>query len=86
MRGDHVPGAVNFPAYRETNVDGSFKAWFIPTFQPDGIFKPAADLRALCDGLGMTPDKEIITYCVRSGLSTNVWFVLTQLLGGVGEP
>jgi thiosulfate/3-mercaptopyruvate sulfurtransferase len=31
--------------------------------------------------LGITADKEIITYCLRGGLSTHAWFVLTQLLG-----
>jgi thiosulfate/3-mercaptopyruvate sulfurtransferase len=79
--GGHIPGAVNIAARRETNPDGSFKAWRVPTVQPDGTFKSAAELRALCDSLGITSDKEIITYCVRGGLSTHAWFVLTQLLG-----
>ena len=35
----------------------------------------------LFSNLGVSPDKEIITYCVRGGLSTHAWFVLTQLLG-----
>lgn len=80
-RGGHIPGAVNLTAFRETNPDGSFNAWRIPTLQPDGTFRPAAELRALCETLGITSDKEIITYCVRGGLSTHAWFVLTQLLG-----
>jgi thiosulfate/3-mercaptopyruvate sulfurtransferase len=81
VRGGHIPGAVNLAARRETNPDGSFKAWRVPTVQPDGTFKSAVELRVLCDSLGITPDKEIITYCVRGGLSTHAWFVLTQLLG-----
>ncbi len=80
-RGGHIPGAVNIPAYRETNLDGSFRAWRVPTVQPDGTFRPAAELCVLFDSLGITPDKEIITYCGRGGLSTHAWFVLTQLLG-----
>ena len=80
-RGGHIPGAVNLVARRETNPDGSFRAWRVPTVREDGTFKPAAELRALCDGLGITPERAIITYCVRGGLSTHAWFVLTQLLG-----
>jgi thiosulfate/3-mercaptopyruvate sulfurtransferase len=80
-RGGHIPGAVNLAARRETNPDGSFKRWRTPTVQPDGTFKPAAELQALFDNQGITSDKEIITYCVRGGLSTHAWFVLTQLLG-----
>ena len=80
-RGGHIPGAINLTALRETNQDGSFKAWRVPAVRPDGTFKSVEELRALFDGLGITPDKEIITYCVRGGLSTHAWFVMTQLLG-----
>jgi len=38
-------------------------------------------LCALAEGLGIKPGKTITTYCVRGGLSTHAWFVLTQLLG-----
>ncbi len=80
-RGGHIPGAVNLAASRVFNADGSFKTWRIPTTQLDGTFKPAGELRALCDTLGIAADKMIITYCVGGGLSTHAWFVLTQLLG-----
>ena len=81
VRGGHIPGAVNLPAQRETNPDGSFKGWRVPTVQHDGTFKSVGELRALFDSAGVTADKDIITYCVRGGLSTHFWFVLTQLLG-----
>jgi thiosulfate/3-mercaptopyruvate sulfurtransferase len=80
-RGGHIPGAVNLAARRETNPDGSFSAWRVPTVQPDGTFRAASELQAMIDELGVTRDEEIITYCVRGGLSTHAWFVLTQLLG-----
>jgi thiosulfate/3-mercaptopyruvate sulfurtransferase len=80
-RGGRIPGAVNLAAHWEANPDGSFKAWRVPTVEQDGTFKSAAALRALVEDLGITPDKTIITYCVRGGLSTHAWFVLTQLLG-----
>jgi thiosulfate/3-mercaptopyruvate sulfurtransferase len=80
-RGGRIPGAVNLAAHRETNPDGSLKAWRVPTVRQDGALKSVAELRALVEGLGITPDKTIITYCVRGGISTHAWFVLTQLLG-----
>jgi len=80
-QGGHIPGAVNLAALRETYPDGSFKAWRVPTVREDGTFRSATELRSLVDGPGITPDKTIITYCVRGGLSTHAWFVLTQLLG-----
>jgi thiosulfate/3-mercaptopyruvate sulfurtransferase len=80
-RGGHIPGAINLVARRETNPDGAFIAWRVPTVQADGTFKPAEELRALFHNLGITADKDIITYCVGGGLSTHAWFALTQLLG-----
>lgn len=80
-RGGHLPGAINLAAWRETNSDGSFKAWRVPTVQQDGTFKSVEELRDLCNSLGITSVKEVITYCVRGGLSTHAWYVLTQLMG-----
>jgi len=81
QRGGHIPGAINLAAQRVFNPDGSVKGWDIPTTQPDETFKPVQELQALFDELEVTRDKEIITYCLRGGLSTHAWFVLTQLLG-----
>lgn len=79
--GGHVPGAVNLATYREVQSDGSFGAWRVPTVNMDGTFKSHEELLALVRELGITPERDIITYCVRGGLSTHAWFVLTQLLG-----
>lgn len=80
-RGGHIPAAINLAAQRDTHPDGAFKAWRVPTVRADGTFLGAAELRAVVEPLGITPDQAIITYCVRGGLSTHTWFVLTQLLG-----
>ena len=86
-RGGHIPGAVNLAARRELRSDGSVIGWSIPTVREDGTFRPAEDLQELFDGLGVVRGRPVITYCVRGGLSTHAWFVLTQLLGydGVRE-
>jgi thiosulfate/3-mercaptopyruvate sulfurtransferase len=80
-RGGHIPGAVNLAARRELRSDGSVIGWRVPTVQEDGAFRPAEELQELFDGLGVVRGKPVITYCVRGGLSTHAWFVLTQLLG-----
>ena len=80
-RAGHIPGAVNLPARREAGPDGSFKAWRVPTVKADATFKSAEELRSLVQSLGIQPEREVITYCVRAGLSSHAWFVLTQLLG-----
>lgn len=75
QRGGHIPDAVNLPALNTQ------KGWQVPTVKSDGTFKSSTELQSLFNSLGITSDKEIITYCVRGGLSTHAWFVLTQLLG-----
>lgn len=78
--GGHIPGAINVPALIEMD-NGQFRRWITPTTNDDGTFKSADELRALFNGKGITPDNEVITYCVRGGLSTHMWFVLKYLLG-----
>ena len=80
-RGGHIPGAINLAPWWETNAVGARISIQFPTTQPDGTFRKADELSTVLDTLGITPDKEIITYCLLGGASTHVWFVLTQLLG-----
>jgi thiosulfate/3-mercaptopyruvate sulfurtransferase len=63
----HIPGAVNVPWTKATNDDGSFKS--------------ADELKALYEGLGVTPSNEVITYCRIGERSAHTWFVLHELLG-----
>ncbi len=81
QRGGHIPGAVNLAAWRKTHPDGTSAGWGVPTANEDGTFKSAQELKEIFQDLGITKDKEIITYCIGGGLSSNAWFVLTQLLG-----
>ncbi|GBC71047.1 Putative thiosulfate sulfurtransferase [Candidatus Calditenuaceae archaeon HR02] len=66
QRGGHIPGAVNIPWARALNEDGTFK--------------PIEELRRLYQGMGVTPDKEVITYCRIGERSSVTWFVLKELL------
>jgi thiosulfate/3-mercaptopyruvate sulfurtransferase len=81
MRGGHIPGAVNLAARRETRPDGSGGAIQLPTTRPDGTFRTIEWLQVVFDSLGVTREKNIVTYCLLGGASTHAWFVLTQLLG-----
>jgi thiosulfate/3-mercaptopyruvate sulfurtransferase len=67
QRGGHVPGAKNIP--------------WATAVAPDATFKPAAELRQIYGGKGVTPDRETIAYCRIGERSAHSWFVLRELLG-----
>ena len=67
LRGGHVPGAVNVP--------------WAKAVQDDGTFRPADQLHALYAGVGVTADKDVVTYCRIAERSSHTWFVLRYLLG-----
>jgi thiosulfate/3-mercaptopyruvate sulfurtransferase len=66
-RAGHIPGAIHIP--------------FALALQDDATFKPSAELSLLYSDRGVTPDKEIITYCTVGARSSFTWFVLKYLLG-----
>ncbi len=67
QRAGHVPGAANIPWAQAANEDGTFKS-------PE-------ELRALYEGKGITPDKDVVAYCRIGERSSHTWFVLKELLG-----
>jgi thiosulfate/3-mercaptopyruvate sulfurtransferase len=67
LRGGHIPGAKSIPWARAANEDGTFKSY--------------AELKALYEGEGITPDKDIVAYCRIGERSSHTWFVLNYLLG-----
>ena len=67
LRGGHVPGAVNVPWARAVREDGTFQT-------------PAV-LRELYADVGVTPDRDVVTYCRIAERSSHTWFVLKYLLG-----
>lgn len=66
QRAGHIPGASNIPWSKAVNEDGTFKS--------------KEELKALYEGEGITPDKEIISYCRIGERSAHSWFVLNELL------
>ena len=67
LRGGHIPGAQSIPWAQAVKEDGTFKSY--------------DDLKALYEGKGVTPDKDVIAYCRIGERSSHTWFVLTNLLG-----
>lgn len=67
QRGGHIPGAANIPWAQAVNDNGTFKT--------------AEELEKLYKPKGVTPDKEVITYCRIGERSSHTWFVLKYLLG-----
>lgn len=67
QRAGHIPGAASIPWAQAMNEDSTFKS--------------VADLKALYEGKGITPDKDVIAYCRIGERSSHTWFVLNELLG-----
>jgi thiosulfate/3-mercaptopyruvate sulfurtransferase len=67
-RPGHIPGAVN------VNWVGNLTA------SAPHQFKTGADLTALYQGIGVTPEKEIVVYC-RTGMRASHTFFVLRLLG-----
>jgi thiosulfate/3-mercaptopyruvate sulfurtransferase len=67
QRPGHIPGAVNIPWAKAVDPDS-------------GRFLPADALRALYEGQGITPDRDVVAYCRIGERSAHTWFVLHELL------
>ena len=67
-RNGHIPGAVNVDW--QHHIEDLFNPRFV---EP-------AKLRSLYDAVGVTPDREVITYCRTASRSSHTYFVL-RLLG-----
>jgi thiosulfate/3-mercaptopyruvate sulfurtransferase len=68
QRPGHIPGARNIPWAKAVNPE-------------TGAFLDEAQLRALYEGKGITPDLDVVAYCRIGERSAHTWFVLHELLG-----
>jgi thiosulfate/3-mercaptopyruvate sulfurtransferase len=62
----HIPGAINIE-------------WSL-TLSPERLFKDQKQLEELFTQNGVTPDKNIITYCRTGVRGAHTWFVLHEIL------
>jgi thiosulfate/3-mercaptopyruvate sulfurtransferase len=65
-RGGAIPGAAHVEWTR--------------SLTPQGDFKPASELRAMYEAAGVTPDKEVLTYC-QGGYRAAHGYLTLRLLG-----
>lgn len=65
-RGGTIPGAVNIEWTRNLDANGEFK--------------PASELRQMYESAGVTPDREVITYC-QGGYRAAHSYIALRLLG-----
>ncbi len=65
-RGGAIPGAVHVEWTRNLT--------------PEGEFKPAAELKQMYEDAGVTPDREVITYC-QGGYRAAHSYLALRLLG-----
>jgi thiosulfate/3-mercaptopyruvate sulfurtransferase len=65
-RGGAIPGAIHVEWSRNLTQDGRFK--------------PAADLRAMYEAAGVTPDREVVAYC-QGGYRAAHSYLALRLLG-----
>jgi thiosulfate/3-mercaptopyruvate sulfurtransferase len=66
-RGGHIPGAVNMEWTRAMDQQHNLR------------FRPDAELQAMLADIGITPDREIITYCQTHHRSAHTYIVLRHL-------
>lgn len=67
-------------AARGGTIPGSVHLEWKENLDPDGAFRPAADLRALYEHAGITPDREVVAYC-QGGYRGAHSYLALRLLG-----
>jgi thiosulfate/3-mercaptopyruvate sulfurtransferase len=79
-RTDAEHNGTNVRAKRGGAIPGAVHIEWTRNLAPDGAFKPADELRAMYEAAGVTPDKEVITYC-QGGYRAAHGYLALRLLG-----
>jgi len=66
---------------RAGHIKSAVHVFYESALNEDDTFKSAEELYALYNSKGITPNKEVITYCAVGARSSHTWFVLKYLLG-----
>lgn len=69
------------PTQRLGHVPGAVLHDYLWDFGKNGTYLPLETLRANYRKAGITPDKEIVTYCNTGREGSAVWYVLHEMLG-----
>lgn len=76
--GEHNGTVVR--AKRGGTIPGAVHTEWTQNLTADGEFKPAAELKAMYEAVGVTPDKEVITFC-QGGYRAAHSYIALRLLG-----
>jgi len=76
-----APPGMTETAQRAGRIPGAASISWAQAVREDGTFKSADELRALYEGKGITPDKDVVVYCRIGERSSHTWFVLHEILG-----
>jgi thiosulfate/3-mercaptopyruvate sulfurtransferase len=77
-KGEHR--GTNVRAARGGAIPGSIHIEWTDNLDPSGKFKSDAELKAMYDAFGITPDKEVISYC-QGGYRAAHSYVALRILG-----
>jgi thiosulfate/3-mercaptopyruvate sulfurtransferase len=69
------------PWKRRGHIKGARHHFWGDDLAPEGVWRPAAELRATYEALGVTPDKRVIVSCGQGQMSAHVYFTLVYVLG-----
>lgn len=69
------------PTMRLGHIPGAILHNYVWDFTRGGVYLPLVKLRERYERKGITPDKEVISYCITGREGSAVWFMLKYLLG-----
>jgi thiosulfate/3-mercaptopyruvate sulfurtransferase len=72
---------TNLPHQRRGHIKSAINIPWRENFTAEGKFKSPDALRSLYAEAGVTPDKQIVTYCNEGLHAAPAWFVLKEVLG-----
>jgi len=73
--------SVDHGAVRKGHIPGAQHLYYATLLNKNETFKSLSYLQNAFNGIGATPDKEIVSYCRLSHRGTMAWFVTEFLLG-----
>ena len=79
-RSDGEYCGTNVRAKRGGAIPGAVQIEWTRNLGPDGAFRPASELRNMYEAAGVTPDKEVVTYCQGGYRAAHAYLAL-RLLG-----
>jgi len=69
------------PTMRRGHIPGAVLHNFLWDFSREGVYLPLEQIRRRYERQGVTPEKEVITYCITGREGASNWFMLKYLLG-----